>query len=338
MGKRIPRRDFLRLLMVGATGLALEQFLAACTPVPVTSPALPKTETLPTDLKEPTQNGVSSETPMATSENKPDMVVVRGGEPAVMLQHALASFGGMSAFVPPGSKVVIKPNICVAYNTYEYASTTNPWVVGTLVKLCLEAGAVDVTVFDFPFGGTAEDAYARSGIREQVEANGGKMEIMSYLKFKPTQIANALALEQTEAYQEALDADVLINVPIAKHHGSTRLTLGLKNLMGLVLDRGALHVNLGQMIADLGILFRPKLTIIDAVRILTANGPTGGDLNDVKKLDTIIISPDIVAADSYATSLFGLTPLDIDYIPAAASIGLGRMDLENLNIEEINLS
>jgi uncharacterized protein (DUF362 family) len=164
------------------------------------------------------------------------------------------------------------------------------------------------------------------------------MEIMSYLKFKPTQIPNALDLKETEAYQEALDADVLINVPIAKHHGSTRLTLGLKNLMGLVLDRGALHVNLGQRIADLGSLFRPKLTVIDAVRILTANGPTGGDLNDVKKLDTIIISPDIVAADSFATSLFGLTPSDIDYISSAASIGLGRMDLENLNIEEINLS
>ena len=338
MGKLIARRDFLRLLMAGATGLALEQYLAACNPVPEAAPALPTPEASPTELQESTQGETISETPTATTANTPDLVVVRGGEPEVMLQHALASFGGMSAFVTPGSKVVIKPNICVAYNTYEYASTTNPWVVGTLVKLCLEAGSENVTVFDFPFGGTAEDAYGRSGIREQVEANGGKMEIMSYLKFNSTQIPNALDLKETEAYQEALDADVLINVPIAKHHGSTRLTLGLKNLMGLVLDRGALHVNLGQRIADLGSLFRPKLTGIDAVRILTANGPTGGDLNDVKKLDTIIISPDIVAADSFATSLFGLTPSDIDYISSAASIGLGRMDLENLNIEEINLS
>jgi len=266
------------------------------------------------------------------------MVVVRGGEPEEMVRRALESFGGMSTFVPSGANVIVKPNICVAYNTYEYASTTNPWVVGALVKMCLEAGAASVKVMDLPFGGSAEDAYERSGIREQVEAAGGEMVIMTPLKYAATLIPDGVDLNYTDAYKDALDADVLINVPIAKDHGSTRLSLGLKNMMGLVLDRGALHTNLGQRIADLASLFRPQLTVVDAVRILTANGPTGGNLADVQKLDTVIVSPDIVAADSYATSLFGLTPQDIDYIPAAANLGLGRMDLENLNIEEVVLS
>ena len=137
--------------------------------------------------------------------------------------------------------------------------------------------------------------------------------------------------------EDILKADVLINVPIAKDHSSTKLTLGMKNLMGVIWDRGVLHINLGQCIADLNALVRPQLTVIDAVRILTAYGPTGGSLSYVKKLDTVIACPDIVAADSYATSLFGLKPEDLAYIVAGTSMGLGRSDLQNMRIEEITL-
>jgi len=336
MRKSIGRRDFLKLLAASTGGLALEQFLAACnlrptalTPAPAFSP-----ETLVI----PAEPAGNAQIPTDLPVNVPDLVVVHGSDPEQMIYQALEFFGGMGTFVPNGSKVIVKPNICVSYHTYEYAATTNPWVVGALVKMCLDAGAASVKVMDFPFGGSPEEAYARSGIQEQVEAAGGQMEIMSYLKYSLTEIPNALDLKHTEAYLDALNADILINVPIAKHHSSTRLTLGMKNLMGLVLDRGALHANLGQRIADLTSLFRPKLTVIDAVRILTANGPTGGDLGDVKQLNTIIVSPDIVAADSYATSLFGLTPQDIAYISAGAAMGLGRMDLENLDIKDITLS
>jgi uncharacterized protein (DUF362 family) len=129
-----------------------------------------------------------------------------------------------------------------------------------------------------------------------------------------------------------------INVPIAKQHGSTRLTLGMKNLMGLVRNRNTMHtIGLHQSIADLASLFRPELTVVDAVRILTANGPTGGNLSDVVKLDTVVVSPDMVAADAYATRFFGLTPQDIRYIKYGADLGLGRIDVENLNIEEVQL-
>jgi uncharacterized protein (DUF362 family) len=264
------------------------------------------------------------------------MAVARGGDqPEELVKRAIAALGGMERFVKPGNTVVIKPNICVAYHTYEYAATTNPWVVGTLVKLCKEAGASRVRVFDYPFGGSAAQAYERSGIQEQVLATGGEIEEMARMKFVDVEIPQGVDLKSWVMYDDAVNADVLINVPIAKHHSLARLTLGMKNLMGLVRDRESIHRNMGQRLADLTSRFKPALTVVDAVRILTANGPTGGNLDDVKKLDTVIASPDIVAADSFAASLFDIKPDVLPYITAGAQMGLGRSDLSTLKIEHI---
>ena len=115
-------------------------------------------------------------------------MVARNGEPEEMVRRAISALGGMQRFVAQGSKVVIKPNICVAYHSYEYAATTNPWVVGALVKLCLEAGAKQVQVLDFPFGGTIDEAYNKSGIAEQVKLAGGEMVGMPRFKFVKTEI------------------------------------------------------------------------------------------------------------------------------------------------------
>lgn len=337
--KRISRRDFLRLLALSGGALTFNRMLAGCGFNPISS--LP-TET-PTFL--PPANDVRTATSTVTSSSTatvtptpfplPDLAVARGGEPEDLVRRALAAFGGMEKFVPKGANVVIKPNICVAYHSYEYAATTNPWVVGTLVKLCFEAGAGSVKVMDFPFGGTAQQAYQVSGIKEQVEAAGGEMAFMPTIQFVPVKLSNPLHLKSVFIAEEVLKADVLINVPIAKHHSLARLTLGMKNLMGVIRDRPNLHSNIGQNLADLSNLVRPKLTVVDAVRILLANGPSGGNLDDVKKLDTVIVSPDIVAADSYAATLFGKRPDDLSYIRAGTEIGLGRSDLENLKIEEI---
>ena len=237
----------------------------------------------------------------------------------------------------PGDQVVIKPNICIASHTYEYAATTNPEVVATLVRLCLGAGARRVRVMDQPFSGTPDAAYARSGIAEAVGAAGGQMEIMAPMKFREVAIPEGQDLKRWEVYGDILDADVVINVPIAKHHGLARLTLAGKNLMGVVTDREAFHRNLGQRLADLASLVRPELTVIDAVRILMNNGPTGGNLNDVKLTNTVIASADMVAADAYATRLFGLQPADISYIPASARMALGTMDLSQIDVEEVQV-
>lgn len=334
----LSRREFLRRTTAGVSALAGGWWLSGCgqqvTPstTPTVSPAPVNEPAGSTVATDPTANPT-----LAPTGNYPDLVVGRGGEPEELVRRSLAALGGIERFVKPGADVIIKPNICVAYNTYEYAATTNPWVVAALVKLALAAGAGRVRVLDYPFGGTPEEAYSRSGIQEQVLAAGGEMEIMSKFKFVSTDIPAGLDLRQSDIYDDVLQADVLINVPIAKHHSLARLTLGMKNLLGVIWDRPEIHWDLGQRVADLTSRVRPTLTVIDAVRILTANGPTGGNLDDVKQLDTIIASPDIVAADSYGATLFGMKPDDLAYIQAATAMGLGRSDLNNLKIEELTV-
>jgi uncharacterized protein (DUF362 family) len=309
-----------------------------------TNPPSPTSGVTPSD-NTPTQIAPTEGNPVddtATPEPSPTsspayMAVIRGPDPAAITRAAVDILGGMAAFISPGYDVIIKPNICTDYHPPEYASTTNPTVVATLVTMCLEAGAKRVRVMDYPFGGTPQSAYQISGIAEAVEAAGGEMHIMTQQKYIQVDIPLGKDLKKVEIYPDILEADLLINVPIAKHHGSTRLTLGEKNLMGTILDRNLMHINLTQRIADLTSLVQPGLTVIDAVRILTNHGPTGGNLDDVRQTNTIIASRDIVAADAYATTLFGLTYADIGYIQASAELGLGTTDLGSIDLREVSI-
>ncbi|MCL4393827.1 MAG: DUF362 domain-containing protein [Chloroflexi bacterium] len=275
--------------------------------------------------------------PPPPSGDQAYLAVAHGGDPAAVTQAALRAIGGIERFVKSGSDVVVKPNICVDYHTYEYAATTNPIVVATIVKLCLAAGARQVRVMDTPLGGTPESAYAVSGIGDAVRAAGGVMQVMSPARFVDTPIPNGVDLKSWPVYQDVLTADVLINIPIAKHHSLARLSLAAKNLLGTAATPNMIHRNLGQRIADLASLIRPTLTVVDAVRILTAHGPTGGSLSDVKQTDTIIASHDIVAADAFAATLFDLTGADIPYVKAAADMGLGTLDLDSVRVSEFNV-
>ncbi len=345
----ISRRNFLKLTATAAAAAAL----ASCTTqtTPETPPGVETTQLQPSQLPgltasntpfQPVPNDTNTPEPTSSPEPTPTpapayLAVVRGRDPAAITSAAIEALGGMLSFVSPGYDVIIKPNICTDYHPPEYAATTNPIVVATLVTMCLEVGASRVRVMDYPFGGTAKSAYAISGIADAVEAAGGEMHVMSQPKYIQAEIPEGRDITSVEIYPDILDADLLINVPIAKTHDATRLTLGGKNLMGVILERGMMHYNLGQRIADLASLVRPELTVVDAVRILTAHGPTGGDLADVRQLDTVIASRDIVAADAYAATLFGLTGSDIGYIQASADMGLGTMDLGSINIQEISL-
>jgi uncharacterized protein (DUF362 family) len=347
----INRRAFLRILgaLLGSTGTAYllgcadphklseKSVISSKAGTPTASPTtFQRAQNTPQFSNTPKLEPISSSTPV-TEPDYPDLVVARNGEPEAMVRKAVRALGGMERFVSDGDLVVIKPNICVAYHTYEYAATTNPFVVGALVKMALESGARKVKVMDFPFGGTAEQAYQVSGITAQVKKAGGKMVVMSGLQFVTTSIPDGKDLKQCKIYQDVLDADVLINVPIAKHHELARLTLGMKNLMGVIYNRPLMHGNLGQRLADLNSLVRSDLVVVDAVRILMNHGPSGGNLNDVRKADTVIASADIVAADSYAAGLFGVKPEKISYIKAGAEMGLGRKELDRISIKEINL-
>jgi uncharacterized protein (DUF362 family) len=265
------------------------------------------------------------------------LAAVRGQEPGAITQAALAAVGGIERFVRPGDDVIIKPNICVDYRTYEYGATTNPQVVAALVGLCGGAGAKRVRVMDLPFGGSPESAYAVSGIAEVVKTAGGAVEVMNPAKFRETEIPEGRDITSWKVYADLLSADVVINVPVAKHHSLARLSLGLKNLLGVVLNPGRLHANLGQRVADLASLVRPSLTVVDAVRTLMTHGPTGGNLNDVRLTNTVIASHDMVAADAYAATLFDLRGKDIAYVAAAADMGLGTMDLDAIEVAEFSV-
>jgi len=312
---RLTRRQFLELTGAAAASVAL--FGSGCTAQPPETPGRRQ--------------------PPAPTGAQAYLSVARGPDPAAITRAALAALGGIERFVRSGDDVIVKPNICVDYHPPEYAATTNPTVVATLVTLCLGAGARRVRVMDTPLGGTPESAYAVSGIGDAVRAAGGEMEVMGPVKFIEFAIPEGRDITEWEVYRDVLEADVLINVPIAKHHSLARLSLGCKNLLGVITNPNQMHRNLGQRVADLASLVRPTLTVVDAVRILTAHGPTGGSLNDVRETDTVIASHDIVAADAYAATLFGLAGADIGYVRAAAEMGLGTMELDGIKIEEINV-
>lgn len=264
------------------------------------------------------------------------LTVARGSNPTAITRAAIDALGGMSRFVKRGNDVIIKPNICNASFSPEYAATTNPDVVAALVTMCLESGAARVRVMDEPFGGTALAAYKKSGIRDAVERAGGQMEILAPAKFVDVNFPNGRDIKKWKVYQDILKADVVINVPIAKVHDLAKLTLSMKGLMGIVADRGSIHNGINQRLADLATVIRPTLNVIDAVRVLTNHGPTSWNLKDVVLANTVIATHDIIAADAYAAkTLFQRKPEEISYIKLGAEMGLGRYDFDNLRIKQV---
>lgn len=273
-------------------------------------------------------------TASAAPASGPTVSVAQGTDYAPLVKTVLAPLGGMAAFVQSGNRVVVKPNIGWDRSP-EQAATTHPDVVKAIVQLALDAGAAQVLVFDRPCD-EVRRCYVSSGIQAAVESINDKRAQIIFVedrKFVRVKVEKGKSLREADIYKDALDADCYINVPIAKDHGSSGLTLGLKNAMGVAGgNRGIIHMDLGKRIADLNTVVRPKVTVIDCTRILLHNGPTGGSLADVRVLNTLIASTDIVAADSYATTLFGLKPSEIASTQAAYDLGLGEMDLSKVDV------
>jgi uncharacterized protein (DUF362 family) len=268
-----------------------------------------------------------------------ELSLVSGADYSAVVRRALQLLGGMERFVRPGASVVVKPNIAWD-RTPEYGATTHPLVVKTLVELALQAGAGEVRIFDHTCN-EKRRCYVNSGIADIVGAMAERRVKLDYIdsrKFVEVKITGGRSLDSWEIYRDALTADCYINVPVAKHHGLSGLTLGLKNVMGVVGgNRGRLHHGLAQKLADLATVVRPTLTVIDATRLLLRNGPQGGRLEDVRQTDTVIASADPVAADAVATTLFGLEPERIETTVAAFQMGLGQMDPNRIHISEQRL-
>ncbi|OQX84533.1 MAG: hypothetical protein B6D63_04300 [Candidatus Latescibacteria bacterium 4484_7] len=261
--------------------------------------------------------------------------VVKGTDTELAVRKAVELVGGMKGFVSRGDVVFVKPNMSWDRIPAQ-AATTNPTVVATVVRMALEAGAKKVIVAD----NTCNDArrsYIRSGIKDAAEKAGAKVVYMEERKFVKSDIGGE-ALKKWPVFKEVLEADKLINIPIAKHHGLSGVTLSMKNLMGLIGgSRNRLHQELGTSIVDLTAFFKPTLTILDAVRILKANGPQGGNLNDVVMKNTIATSRDPVSIDAFGVTLFGKRPEDFPYLKTAVRRGLGSMDFKKEGFKEIQI-
>ena len=280
------RRHFLTSIACAAAMAAL---LPGCGGQPVTPPATPQ---------------YSSQSPAGTGKGTgfsvTDLVIARGSDPDSLLDRGLAALGGLERMVTKGVVVTLKPNFSVPRRPDE-ACTTNPVLVASVVKRCLAAGAKEVRVIDYPFT-SASIVLEKTGIQKAVTAVGGKVAVINKQSdFQSVEVKGATVLKRTEFSKAVIESDIFINMPILKHHNMAGLTMGLKNMMGLVWDRGFFHrTDLHQAIAELATVRKPDLVILDAIRGITDHGPVGpGPIRDYNEL---VLGADPVAVDAYGAS------------------------------------
>lgn len=278
----------------------------------------------------------------ADAQTPNDLVAVMGGEPVELYRKGIEAMGGMSRFVKKGQKVVVKPNIGWD-KTPEYGANTNPLLVGEIVKDCIKAGASEVVVFDHTCD-EWEGCYKNSGIAEAAQKAGAKVAYGHDEKYyQEVDLPLAVNMKKAKIHEAILNCDVWINVPVLKNHGGAKMTISMKNYMGIVWDRGYLHKhNLQQCIADATTYEkRPVLNIVDAYRIMTQNGPKGKSVNDVQLAKAIFMSTDIVAVDTAATKFFSqykeMSLENLPYLSMAQNAKVGTMDINSLKVERIKL-
>jgi uncharacterized protein (DUF362 family) len=253
-----------------------------------------------------------------------------------LTEEAINALGGMSRFISNGDVVWVKPNIGWDRRP-EQAACTNPDVVATLVRLCLEAGARTVKVSDSPCNDERR-TFVRSGIKAAAEEAGADVFFLDRRKFRRMDIGGE-NLRSWEVYVDYVECDKRINVPIVKHHSLTQMTLAIKNLMGVVGgNRSQLHQNLGPAMADVAKFVPSDLVVMDAVRVLTGNGPQGGSLRDVERRDIVAAGIDTVAMDAYGSTMFGYAPDQFTSTKAGEALGLGTSDFESLNLRRVDVS
>ncbi len=260
---------------------------------------------------------------------------------ARMTRRAVEALGGMGALVGAGDAVVVKPNIAWV-RAPRFAANTNPYVVAELVRMCLEAGAGSVRVMDNTISKNPARSYEASGIAAAAREAGAEVPFVDRPRAVELPVPDGYELARWPFCREFVDADacdVLINVPILKDHGTSRLSIGLKNAFGMVAgDRGNLHPRIHRKMPDLHRVLRVDLTVMDAYRVLRTHGPTGGTLEDVD--DTlegarrVVAARDPVAVDAYGAYMFGFAPEEIGFVRNAAEAGLGRADWQSLPVIE----
>jgi len=269
---------------------------------------------------------------MMAQQNFPDLAVIHGDSPSKITREAVASLGGIKRFVSKGDVVMLKANIGWD-RTPEQAACTNPEVVGTLVELCLEGGAKEVKVMDNPCN-PARRTYARSGIASSAKKAGATVFYPNKYRLRKMML-NGEWIKEWEVYSDFIEADKIINIPIAKIHSLSKLTMGMKNWLGaLGGNRNQLHQNINAAMVDLSAFFKPCLTVLDAYRLLIRNGPQGGRLSDVRIYKTVVAGTDYVAVDTMGATFFSIKSEELPFLQLASQNGDGEVHLEKLRIEK----
>lgn len=264
----------------------------------------------------------------------PQLVVARNDpDPAALVRKAVDALGGMKRFISRGDIVVVKPNIGWD-RTPIHAANTNPQVVAEVVRLVLDAGAKKVIVTDASCN-EPNRCFQRSGIWKAAYDAGAEVVLPAAHRFRAMRLKGEV-LNEWPVFTPLVNADKVINVPIAKHHNLARYTAAMKNWYGSIGGRrNRLHQNIDVSIADLAQFIQPTLTIVDANRVLLRNGPQGGNIADAKDMHTVIATTDQVAADAYGCQLIGRTAAEIPYIVMGHERGLGTMRWQDLRFAEV---
>jgi uncharacterized protein (DUF362 family) len=260
--------------------------------------------------------------------------VVHGTDREKMVRAAVDHLGGISRFIRPGERVLIKPNVGWDRQPEE-AANTHPELVGAVVRLCLTAGASQVWVTDVSVNDPYR-SFARSGIEETVQKAGGKIRYTTDNDFVQTDLQGEV-LKVWPVSRFYHEVDRVINMPIVKHHSLSKCTIALKNWYGVLGGRrNRLHQKINESIADLAAAIRPTLTLVDATRVLIRNGPTGGSLADVSVENTILAGEDAVALDAWSLRYLDLSVADVPYLGLAEQQGVGVSDWASLNPAEFS--
>jgi uncharacterized protein (DUF362 family) len=257
----------------------------------------------------------------------PELVIARGEDARRTVRRAVEEIGGMRRFVARGDVVALKPN--AAWDRApEHAANTSPAVVAEMVRLCYEAGARRVVVADVSIH-EARRVFERSGIGRAARETGAEVVLPRQKLFREVDLKGE-ALGIWPVLEPFLDADKVINLPVAKHHSLTGASLGLKNWYGILGgERRRLHQRIEDSLADLAAFMRPALTVLDAWRVLLRNGPTGGDPRDAVLRQTIMAATDPVALDAFAAkSFWGLD--NLPWLARAERRGLGTARIETV--------
>ena len=257
--------------------------------------------------------------------------IVKGADRTETVNKAIELLGGIERFVKKGETVAIKPNVAFASPPI-LGATANPDLVAEVVRLCYtKAGAKKVIVADNPINDPAS-CFTLSGIGKAATNAGAKVVLPKDNLFRHTTLTGGKLIDDWPIFFEPFkNIDKLIGIAPVKDHHRSGASMSMKNWYGLLGGRrNIFHQDINTIIAELAMMVRPTLVILDGTEAMVTNGPTGGSVSDLKRTDTLIASCDMVAADSYGCGLLGLKPTDLPYLAKAEKAGAGTTNFESL--------